>query len=101
MRVPIQHCDAETCAYNEHDQCHAVTVEIGKEAARCELFTRSVMFNVAPRFNSQVSACRMSRCASNRLGGCTREEIAIKKQGEGASCSKYVNRMNTISKNNG
>jgi hypothetical protein len=98
MRVPIKQCEAGACAYNRHDHCHAVAVEIGKENAHCESFTRSVMFNVNPHFESQVSSCRMSGCAYNRLSGCTLETVALKDTREGGACRNYVSRTSLIHK---
>jgi hypothetical protein len=96
MRVPIQWCEVGVCAYNQHDSCHAVAVEIGKDSANCDLFTRSVMFVVNPKFNSQVSACRMSGCAYNRLGSCTREKITVSAAPGGGVCAAYESRLQAL-----
>jgi hypothetical protein len=92
MRIPIEKCAVAGCAYNQHGHCHAVTVEIGKDSAPCESFTRSVMFNVNPRFQSQVNSCRMSDCVSNRLSGCTRESVTMGETDKGGACLNYANR---------
>ncbi len=92
MRVPIELCEAQACAYNQHGHCYAVTIEISKDGATCESFTRSVMFNVSPHFSSQVSSCRMSNCASNRLSGCTRETVTMEGTLRGGICGNFMNR---------
>ncbi|MFA5866391.1 MAG: DUF1540 domain-containing protein [Actinomycetota bacterium] len=92
MRVPIDRCEAEVCAYNQNGNCYAVAIEIGKDGASCESFTRSVMFNVSPHFLSQVSSCRMSGCASNRLSSCTRETVAIDGTPKGGICGDFSSR---------
>ncbi len=92
MRVPIDRCGAKPCAYNDHGNCYAVNIEIGKDDAPCESFTRSVMFNVAPHFSSQVSSCRMSGCVANRLSSCTRENVVIGGTGNGGVCRDFAAR---------
>jgi len=99
MRVPVERCGAKACAYNQHKHCHAVSVEIGKEDATCDLFTRSVMFVVNPHFHSQVCLCRMSGCAKNRLGGCTRDKVAVDGSPAGAVCHDFVNRLKVLAEN--
>lgn len=96
MRVPIQRCDVGVCAYNQHESCHAVAVDIGKDNANCELFTRSVMFVVNPKFESQVALCRMSGCASNRLGSCTKDKINIDSTSGGGACAEYASRLQAL-----
>jgi hypothetical protein len=90
--VPISHCEARACAYNKQGLCCAVTVEIAKGDARCECFTRSVMFNASPNFQSQVNVCRMSGCTYNRLSGCTLEAVSIETTKEGAACRDFTSR---------
>jgi hypothetical protein len=98
MRVPIEHCATEACAFNQQGLCYAVTVEIGKDNASCESFTRSVMFNVNPHFQSQVGSCRMSGCVSNRLSGCTRETVTVNVTGNGGACGNYHSRASSLAK---
>lgn len=98
MRIPIDRCGAEACAYNQHGHCRAVAVEIGKNSAPCESFTRSVMINVKPHFQSQVSSCQMSGCASNRLSSCTRETVVIKETKNGGACRDFIKRASLLTK---
>lgn len=92
MRVPIERCEADACAYNMHENCHAASVDIGKERAVCELFTRSVMFVVSPKFYSQISSCSMSGCTSNRLGSCVRNKVVINSIAGIGHCAGYIKR---------
>jgi hypothetical protein len=55
MRAKVERCEVSRCAYNLDNQCHAIAITVGGDAAhpRCDTFkVASCMFNKRLECNS-------------------------------------------------
>lgn len=91
----IEQCDANECAYNHGQQCHARAITIGgghhpacdtyisrlKEPARAHHSETS--------HNAGVGACKVHACRHNRNLECEAPAIHVKQHSSHADCVTY------------
>jgi len=92
MDMPqVKTCNANECAFNQGNNCHALAVTIGDEnAAACDTFVKNggtkggKMTEIAG-----VGACKMEDCQHNEGLYCTASSIQVEQTADGAVCATY------------
>ncbi|MET9065195.1 DUF1540 domain-containing protein [Streptosporangium sandarakinum] len=91
MEMPIvNRCQAEACAYNRNQGCHALAITVGdRRHARCDTFFTDTVKGGDPGGTGRVGACKMADCRHNDQFECQAPGITVGAGENGADCLTY------------
>jgi hypothetical protein len=84
----VTECSALSCAYNDHQGCHAVGITID-EADNCVTFFPTGVDGGLPSVIATVGACQRTDCVHNEHAVCTASEVRIGTGTDPAHCLTY------------
>jgi hypothetical protein len=92
MNMPnVSRCEAEECAYNSKQTCHALTITIGHGThPMCDTFTDSGVKGGDASATAKVGACKVDSCRWNAKLECSAPNITVSlHQGTCADCATF------------
>ncbi len=90
MDMPkITSCNAEKCAYNRDQECHAMAITVGNDGnPLCDTSDTSHPKGGISETGG-VGACKSADCQFNQNLECSAQNIAVGMQSEQPMCSTY------------
>ena len=91
MKMPvINQCDANQCAYNSDNQCHAMAITIGDgNNPLCDTAFKYSTKGGVPKLTGGVGACKVTSCMFNKSLECSSEGIEVKMHSNNAECNTF------------
>jgi len=90
MKMPkIRGCTVEDCAYNDHDKCHAMGINVGGPMPCCDTFVDSPGKAGVMTAAAGVGACKVADCRHNKLLSCTADGVNISRRSCMAECVTF------------
>lgn len=97
MDMPrIETCDAQECAYNHNNMCHALAITVGgpNDEAACDTYwCKQSMEGGDPKAIGRVGACHMASCMYNQRLECASGSIGVSPMTPLPGCMTYEKRM--------
>ncbi len=88
----ILECDAEHCAYNADNMCHALAINVGGSEAVCNAFVHASPKCPQKDAAGAVGACSKKDCGWNDCLSCTAPSIDVRWKDNRALCDTFVPR---------
>lgn len=89
MTMPkISQCNAQECAYNKNNRCHALAITVGGPEPRCDTALQS-SHKGGLADNGSVGACKVERCMYNKSLECSADEICVSTHSDHAECDTF------------
>lgn len=90
MQMPkITNCNANECAYNKDNMCHAIGITIGGPEPACDTFWNNNKKGGAMDMMGGVGACKVENCAFNQAFECSAKGIAVRTHTTHADCATF------------
>ncbi|KKK91932.1 hypothetical protein LCGC14_2707980 [marine sediment metagenome] len=92
MEMPqILECDANECAYNQENKCHAMAITIGGETDhKCDTFLQSSKKGGVPGRIGAVGACKCGSCTYNADFECSAPGIRVGHEADMLDCLTFA-----------
>lgn len=86
----VNQCDADQCAYNSDNQCHAMAITIGDENnPLCDTAFKYSTKGGVPELAGSVGACKVTSCKLNRSLECSSKGIEVKMHSNNPACNTF------------
>ena len=91
MKMPkVKRCDAEECAYNIKNKCHAIAITIGGwSAPKCDTSLIAPTKGGVPDMTAGVGACKIDNCQFNKSLQCMAKCIRVKMYTLDVECATF------------
>jgi hypothetical protein len=92
MRAKVEKCEVNQCAYNLDNQCHAIAITVGGDAAhpQCDTFCGSVEKGGEKSKVARVGACKVASCLFNKSLECNSADILVGYKGYEIDCLTFL-----------
>jgi len=75
----VKGCDAEECAYNIKNKCHAIAITVGgKSIPKCDTLVIAAKQGGLLNMTAGVGACKVENCQFNKSFMCIAKSIRVK-----------------------
>lgn len=89
----VKSCDAEECAYNIKNKCHAIAITVGGgPSPRCDTLTIAARQAGLPNITAGVGACKIENCQFNESLECVAKSIRVKVHTMLPECTTFKER---------
>lgn len=85
----IMTCTATQCSYNQVEECHAESIHVGGEHAKCDTFTTMQITDLASSSEGDVSGCDMIECHFNKDRDCDASGVTVTSHDGHADCLTF------------
>ncbi|MER6991234.1 DUF1540 domain-containing protein [Saccharopolyspora hirsuta] len=91
MEMPlVNNCTATECAFNDHENCHALAITIGEPRhAQCDTYSTAPIAGGDPDSVAHVGACKMADCRYNSHLECQAPGISVGHDQNIVDCLTY------------
>lgn len=87
----ISGCDAQDCAFNQNNKCHALAITIGGASDQfCDTYCPSKDKGGYPIARGMVGACKVVNCKHNEIFECNADHIEVGHWGKEVDCLNYT-----------
>lgn len=92
MELPqIIRCDANECAFNQGEKCHAMAITVGGPVDhQCDTFLRSASKGGVAHRTALVGACKVTSCKHNNALECSAPGVNVGHEGSEIDCLTFA-----------
>jgi hypothetical protein len=92
MRARVEKCEISQCAYNLDNQCHAIAITIGGDAAHhsCDTFCGPMKKGREKNKIAGVSACKVASSMFNKRLECNSPDIMVSYNRDEIDCLTFL-----------
>jgi hypothetical protein len=83
-------CTVEECAYNEHENCHAMAITVDGPDPLCDTYFKTSRKGGVADIIGAVGACKNGECVHNQAFECAASGIEISRHEANAECDTFA-----------